>query len=610
MTPGGLAALALGLALSIATPARAAREVRVPLRFEADFLLELVRRAVFSDVDGTAVLWDDGRECGRFTLAAPALEVRNERVWLTSSADGFAGTQLGDWCLFPQHWSGSLVFELAPELHAGGARVRLRLAGVERREDSASWLFRSRRLWDWIERFARPRFAGLALDLEPARAELGAVLPLFLQPGRDGPSAPRISLADAAVVADALVVGVRVEVDTPERSEPLEPEVELSPEEVLAFERALRDQDGFLTFVVREAAGGAADAELRAELGAVLLDARHRMVSALRDPERSGRDRVRVLFLRSWAQLAPLLRRVEVRFAGETRLRWVWFAAAGDALGALDALGPATRLDVSEHGLRRFARVLVADDARDPLEYREDVDPKLRESLGFGPALELPPPPEPPRSRLRSAIRLVALAHEPERADAQRFDRWVPTPGELDVYLPRMRALLLAAGERVPLLARLSPEQHAIYRWSLLATAWKETCWRHWVRKRRQIVPIRSPSGSVGLLQVNPRVWHGFYDVRALESDVSYNARAGAEILAHYLVDHAIRRGEHTATGDADNLARSAYAMYNGGPSQLRRYRRASASRRVRAVDTSFYEKYRETKAGRELGVARCFGIS
>jgi hypothetical protein len=103
-------------------------------------------------------------------------------------------------------------------------------------------------------------------------------------------------------------------------------------------------------------------------------------------------------------------------------------------------------------------------------------------------------------------------------------------------------------------------------------------------------------------------VWHGFYDVRGLELDVVYNARAGAEILAHYLLDHAVRRGEHTRTGDADNLARSAYAMYNGGPSELRRYRRTSASRRVRAVDASFYEKYRETKAGRELGVARCFG--
>ncbi len=601
--------LGLALAVALAAPAQAAREVRVPLRFGADFLLDLVRRALYTDVDGTALLWDDGRECGRFALAAPALEVRDGRVWLSTLADGFAGTALGDWCAFPQHWSGSLVFELEPALEPQRARVRFRLAGVERREDSSSWLFRSQRLWDWIERFARPRVEALALDLEPAREELLDVLPLFLRPGAAEPGALAVDPADAAVAGDALVVGVRVAVDVPEREEPLAPEAELSPEEVARFEQALRDQDGFLTYVVREAAGGAPDRELRAELAAVLLDARHRMVWALRHPERRGRDRARLLFLETWSELAPLLRRTEPRFAGETRLRWLWFAAAGDALGALDALGPATQLDVSEAGLRRFARVLLAaDPARDPLEYREEVDPELRESLGFGSPLELPPPPPPPQSRRAPALLRVALAPDPPARDSFRFRRWVPTASELDDYLPRVRDLLLAAGARVTLASRMEPEHRAIYRWALLATAWKETCWRHWIRERRAIVPIRSRSGAVGLMQVNPRVWRGFYDVRALELDVAYNGQAGAEILAHYLLDYAVRRGEHTSTGDADNLARSAYAMYNGGPSQLRRYRRASASRRVRAVDASFYEKYLETKAGRELGVARCFG--
>ena len=49
---------------------------------------------------------------------------------------------------------------------------------------------------------------------------------------------------------------------------------------------------------------------------------------------------------------------------------------------------------------------------------------------------------------------------------------------------------------------------------------------------------------------------------------------AGSEILIHYLRDYAIAKGEHTATGEIDNLARATYAVYNGGPGHLRRYRK------------------------------------
>jgi soluble lytic murein transglycosylase-like protein len=121
------------------------------------------------------------------------------------------------------------------------------------------------------------------------------------------------------------------------------------------------------------------------------------------------------------------------------------------------------------------------------------------------------------------------------------------------------------------------------------------------------VKPIQSGVGAVGLMQVYPRVWRGFYDVSGLETDVGYNGRAGTEILHHYLRDYAIRKGEHTATGDPDNLARASYAVYNGGPGHLRRYRNPNESPSLKAIDTSFYAKYQAVKAGKELTVEGCF---
>jgi hypothetical protein len=127
------------------------------------------------------------------------------------------------------------------------------------------------------------------------------------------------------------------------------------------------------------------------------------------------------------------------------------------------------------------------------------------------------------------------------------------------------------------------------------------------VRRQGKLRAISSGVGSVGVMQVNTRVWRGFYRVESLHRDAGYNARAGSEIMRHYLRDYAIRKGEHLATGRRDALARAAYAIYNGGPSQMTRYRRPDPRASLRRIDESFWEKYQAVQGGDELGVARCF---
>ncbi len=104
------------------------------------------------------------------------------------------------------------------------------------------------------------------------------------------------------------------------------------------------------------------------------------------------------------------------------------------------------------------------------------------------------------------------------------------------------------------------------------------------------------------MMQVNRRVWRGFFDLRKLEWDVGYNVGAGTEILAQLLTRYGVRE----MGGDPHRAARATYSAYNGGPGAFMRYRRAQVPRRWRAVDEAFWKKYQAVVAGEALDYVLC----
>jgi soluble lytic murein transglycosylase-like protein len=123
------------------------------------------------------------------------------------------------------------------------------------------------------------------------------------------------------------------------------------------------------------------------------------------------------------------------------------------------------------------------------------------------------------------------------------------------------------------------------------------------LRKDGEVTFLRSSQGSVGILQINERVWRGFYEVEPLRWNIGYNARAGSEILERYR--QLALRSVPGRTGD--DLARAIYALYNGGPGQLRRYLSGKAGPRLRRViDGLFGEKMRTAPEDVPREVARC----
>jgi len=231
------------------------------------------------------------------------------------------------------------------------------------------------------------------------------------------------------------------------------------------------------------------------------------------------------------------------------------------------------------------------------------------------PAPPTPAPPEPPASTTEpppapGAWDWLALASawaEPSpppdvAALARRLDRWVPDGDQLGEYRDAVGRLLAVVAGRERDATGVPADLASLYPDLVRTVAWQESCWRQFVRTGGKVTFLVSRTGDVGLMQVNRRVWRGFFDLRKLEWDIVYNAGAGAEILAQLLA----RFGPREAGAPSGNAARATYAAYNGGPGAYQRYRSGKVPRRLRAIDRAFWEKYQAMTAGQALDFVLC----
>jgi hypothetical protein len=394
-------------------------------------------------------------------------------------------------------------------------------------------------------------------------------------------------------------------------------------------EEIARNWDAFLTAVVKRAGRDAPPGALRDQLLGVLIEERHHVVSMLTDATVDGPELMRSTFESSWEQLSPLLHQVAVELPEDNARRYAQFIEAGELMRAAERLGVARDLAGSPESLRKLAQILLGDGGDDPLHYDTAVDPELRRIFGFGEPLE-PPAPSPllgpgeskPGASLEAFSPFAALAGwlvpqawaSPTRGDRStlvaRLNTWIPgRKQEVREYVPLVHDMLRLTVDDALGTAVVEEDETAaeVYPTLVIATAWQESCWRQFVRSEEGVQPLVSPAGSVGLMQINGRVWRGLYDPAGLEGDIGYNGRAGAEILWHYLRDFALPAGEHQGPGGADNLVRATYAAYNGGPGHLSRYRKPKTSAHLKVIDREFWRKYEAVRAGEQAPMFTCY---
>jgi len=584
------------------------RTIEVPLHLDHAIIREALMAQVFTTATGKAVVWDDGSGCNFLKLRDPQVDSRESLLRVRARAEVRVGTLLGQRCLAPVQWQGWLELLEEPIVRADGKAVRFRVVDSGLYDDDGSKAWIAGRVWNWVREQAEPKFASVEIDLQRASDELRQVLPLFL-PAQERSAIERmlasLRFGRASVTENGVDAALSVTVPLVSRPTPV-PEPTLTPEELARWQEAIDRWDAFLTYTVKFVWADSLIHELRQPLAEVLLEGRYDLLEALAPSEPGAPDPVPGLFVKTWQRLAPVLRQIAVRQPGAEALRYLSFIQAGDALLALQEIGPAVGLDLTADGLRRLARIIAPADTSDPLRYDTAVDPQLRTLLGFGPPL---PPPDLSAMPVSWWRWFVSPAWAEAPPPQQALLEWVVSPDNLDSYLPRLRALLDQITEEALRQGGMDEEIQQVYRNIVLATAWQESCWRQFVRNRGQITYIRSAAGSSGLMQVNERVWRGVYDLRGIRWDIRYNGRAGAEIARHYLLDFALAKGEHKQPGGVDNLARATYAVYNGGPGHLSRYRRANTKPALKKIDELFWQKYQAVRDGRTMpGVAQCLG--
>jgi cell division septation protein DedD len=596
------AALLLMLAALFASATRAERSlVQVPVSFDYPLLRQLLITQMFTAEGRSAEILLDSSTCNRVVLSDPQLAPRAGQLEITAAVDARLGVQFVGGCNQLLSWRGGVGVLGTPRVRPGGTAVYF--------EPSTTWLVAadgskttSGELWQLAQEQLLAFFADFTLELAPYIESLGELLPDIL-PRRSRQELQAIvsslALSEIRVAPDGVNASIGFEVEVLEQQP--RAEAALSPEELRQWETRWQLMDAVLVMAVKHYAAATDLQEVRNALLEILIDSRYRMRDALASPPDRANDEVRSWFLDSWKRLGPVIRSIALEQEGQEPLLWLSVLSATDALDALDQLGPGIGLEISADGLKRLARMINGKQGDELLHYSEEVDPELQQLL------QQPLQPAVPASATLN-FDFSLLPRAQAASTSHKLNSWVPARSELGQYLPQVAHLLEASSGKLLNKHPLEQDYKRLYRKLVLATAWQESCWRQYVVTNNKIVPLRSSTGDVGLMQINEKVWRGFYDIHRLRWDINYNSDAGAEILLDYLVKYALKQGEQQHSGGQANLARASYSAYNGGPSQVSRYRRGNVPSAHKKIDQAFWAKYRQVDAGNEMKVAECLG--
>lgn len=601
--------------------ALAAGEVEIPFLADTARLHSVVGGVLELDENGQSRLGDG--VCNNLDLSDLTVVPEDDRLAVSMSLTATTGANVLGACRGPAPWLGLLTLRLTPQVMESGLAIEFvpDSLALSRPDGTAGLLSAPAQIL--ADSVIVPRMNSVRIDLAGPLNSLDELIEQLMGPERA--QADEQSLVQRTRIArlETENAGLRAWLAFQVRAlEPDErpPEPTLNASEVEQWQTLEDEFDGFLTAIISALAHSTESQALRTELLATLLDSRHAIAEALTLDD-SSNDPVRELFLTTWDRLRPLLSELEsLEIPGlDVDFRLAAFMAGGDALRALDALGADYGFEITRDGLRRLARLLLSEEA--PASFTPlplEVDPEFRELFGLEASIE-PAPAIPAIAQVMQQIAnglrlagswLLPTAHANSIPPAEALKGMVPRLDSLDQYLELVASLLdeqasawLADNDKLPdrLTERLDP--------LVRATAWKESCWRQLEGPSSEPKVLRSPVGSVGMMQINGRVWRSVYDLDRLSEEVDYNVNAGIEILTHYLVDYAIRRGEHEQPGGDDNLIKATYAAYNGGPSQLSRYRKEDTPTRLRAIDNEFWRHYSTIKADQWPDISSCYAV-
>ncbi len=334
--------------------------------------------------------------------------------------------------------------------------------------------------------------------------------------------------------------------------------------------------DAFFVYQIDALVGRTIDEDERKILLDTLLEIRYSFSGS--SEKDLGNDFIARQFTWAWDQISGILRKHLFNDPSPSLINYLAFFTASDALTVLERLGPVVTLDISLEGLLKVARLLSQSGEAPSLDYDYGMDPQLRNLLGLGPpldesgpafdALELDMPDAPPVQETQPEnepsfwLRLLvpeAFASGQAPMSLKEIQKWIPPKEKehLPRYLGEIEEILKSSLGDVLSKSQMEAKYRPMFYRLMKATAWQETCWRQFVIKDDKVTYLLSYNqSSVGLMQINERVWRGIYRLESLRWNIRYNATAGAEILDLYFHKYVLAESALKAVPEADSLGR------------------------------------------------------
>jgi len=637
---------------ALLAPARAFGEtVSFPLNLDYSFLNTLVIHTAFTGPGRTMILTDPDNDCQQISLANPKFSSRNNLLQADVAVHLKGGTLMGENCLLPMEWDGYLIVNMKPRVIPGAWQLAFDPVDSVLLDKNHRPAGLAGHLWNFFKAPVMARMGHIRIAVNEPVDELKPFLQSVV-PETDLPrmNAMLASLRPGSVAAgsDALKIKFTAVIEMPPPVD-MEPAPKaLTPKEINAFIEIWETWDAFLVRTLTTLTDMPLTSAERETLLTVLLDTRYRFIAELKSdaPADSG-DFVREQFVEAWQKLSPIFKNhLAIQMSnrmpgqpGDNSWGYLAFFTASDALAALDKLGPLFNIEISKNGFIRLARMLSENKAL-ALQYSQAVDPDLRKLLDMTPPVEISPPsldPEDPdkeypenNSKTDSSptsmnsrqwiVSQFFRALSPKACWAKKagtlpslkeMRHWLVTRDNVDTHLQKIKPLMDAAFKENLKKNSIPENYHKMFQKAAYATAWQESCFRQFVVDDQKLMYIRSYNNtSVGMMQINERVWRGMYSLEQLRWNIRYNVEAGMDILSLYLKKYALPKmkslkGKEVL--DNDGVACALYAMYNEGPGGFSGYVKRRSTGKFSRIDNHFKGKYNWVKNGQWDKLGDCY---
>jgi hypothetical protein len=653
--------LLLVVVLFVFAPAYVTAEiVSLPMSIDFDLLRTLMIEKAYTAPAERASVTAMNEGCNEIWLSNPRLGQERGLVRFQTDINITWGAPLSGNCFSPIYWTGSIVLWQQPVIDEQW-QLRFRTQDSMLLDQSGQRAVLVGLVWDLLKTNIHSYLNSIVLSMAPPVDNLKRVIgpekrndplstaEIFL--GSMRPEQPKIT-------DEGLAINILAYIDLPKvpASQP-EP---VSPEEQERLMALWQTWDSLLVHMINQLSDQQLTDDDRQLLLDTLLSARYDFSEVIGNQQLTTTF-IRRQFITAWVSLKPLFLNHLVSGTSDSMIGYMSFFTAADALVSLDKIGPLIGVDISREGFYRLAHML----SHEVLVENGAVNPRLRATLGLdmnepsqqveeGPVVpgEVEPEAEPdmwpepeeilphdlqdegdetsgdedgdsgalnwideclPRQNWKMVFG-TAEAHAAGVPTIQDVQSWAAELTPADVLLPKVEKVLVkTVNSSKGKLAKVAKNKE----WGhhmVQATAWQESCFRQFVVKDKKLTYLLSYNNtSVGIMQVNEKVWRGVYDLQELRWNIEYNSVAGTEILALYLNRYISKQKKsvnfETAAG-RKYLATWLYALYNGGPGQLKKFPERSSSGKLYKSEKLFQEKYDLVIGGKWLSKVRCLPAS